>query len=198
MSSSNLHLLAQRSSGLLITKSDERFSAIFFKLYFDEKICPGSPCSGSPTFNARFSVFEESSLTSYIVCKADSSNTSPNPTSFFLVQVDPNTGAVSSSIKTTKPTWYYCMDVVALSSIKAAILTLARDGRFSIFIMDFTIGLSTETQSTQLYTKILLGDLDTKPAGQFYKLDSASSTAYTEVVITGFSKGLATSSGGSD
>ena len=196
MSSSNLHLLAQRSSGLLITKSDERFSAIVFKLYFDETICPpGPPC---PTFNARFSVFEESSLTSYIVCKADSSNTSPNPTSFFLVQVDPNTGAVSSSIKTTKPTWYYCMDVVALSSKKAAILTMARDGRFSIFIMDFTLGSSTETQSTQQYTKILLGDLDTKPAGQFYKLDSASSTAYTEVVITGFSKGLATSSGGSD
>ncbi len=90
------------------------------------------------------------------------------------------------------------MDVVALSSKKAAILTLAADGRFSIFIMDFTLGSSTETQSTQLYTKILLGNLDTKPAGQFYKLDSTSSSIYTEAVITGFSKGLATSSGGSD
>ncbi len=166
MSSSNLHLLAQRSSGLLITKSDERFSAIVFKLYFDETICPPSPpCPSSPPFNARFSVFEESSLTSYIICKADSSNTSRNPTSFFLIQVDPSSGAVSSSIKTTKAIWYYCMDVVALSSKKAAILTLAADGRFSIFIMDFTLGSSTETLSTQLYTKILLGNLDTKPAG---------------------------------
>jgi hypothetical protein len=165
MSSSNLHLLAQRSSGLLITKSDEKFSAIVFKLYFDETNCaPNTTCPSSPTFNARFSVFEESSLTSYIVCKAES-NPSPNPTSFFLVQVDPNSGAVSSSIKTTKAIWYYCMDVVALSSKKAAILTLAADGRFSIFIMDFTLGSSTETKSTQLYTKILLGNLDTKPAG---------------------------------
>ncbi len=189
-------MLAQRQSGLLITKSDERFSAIVFKLYFDETICATPTCSSPSTFNARFSVFEESSLTSYIVCKADSSNTSKNPTSFFLVQVDPNTGAVSSSIKTTKAIWYYCMDVIALSSKKAAVLTLAADGRFSIFIMDFTLGSSTETQSTQLYTKILLGSLDTKPAGQFYKLDSASSSIYTEVIITGFSKGLATSSGG--
>ena len=149
MSSSNLHLLAQRSSGLLITKSDERFSAIVFKLHFDEKICSPGPCSpSSTTFNARFSVFEDSSLTSYIVCKADSSNTSTKPTSFFLVLVDPNSGDVSSSIKTTKTTWHYCMDVVALSSKKAAILTMTAAGRFSIFIMDFTLGSSTETQST--------------------------------------------------
>ncbi len=93
-------------------------------------------------------MFEESSVTSYILCKADGSNTSVNPTSFFLIQVDSNTGDVSSSIKTTTTTWYYCMDVIALSSKKAAILTLANSGTVSIFIMDFTLGSSTETQST--------------------------------------------------
>lgn len=90
------------------------------------------------------------------------------------------------------------MDVVALSSKKAAILTLTAAGRFSIFIMDFTLGSSTETQSTYTYPQILLDDLSVKPAGQFYKLDSISSAIYTEAVITGYSKGFATSSGGSD
>ena len=93
-------------------------------------------------------MFEDSSVTSYIVCNADSSSASVNPTSFFLLQVDSTTGAVSSSIKVTKTLWYYCMDVVSLSSTKAAILTLTNSGTISIFIMDFTLGSSTETQSS--------------------------------------------------
>ena len=44
---------------------------------------------------------------------------------------------------------------------------------------------------------ILLNDL-TKTSGKFYKLDSASSAFYNEAVITGYSKGFATSPGGSD
>ena len=40
------------------------------------------------------------------------------------------------------------MDVVSLSSTKAAILTLTNSGTISIFIMDFTLGSSTETQSS--------------------------------------------------
>ena len=64
--------------------------------------------------------------------------------------------------------------------------------------MDFTLGSNTETQSTYTYPQILLDDLSVKPAGQFYKLDSTSSAIYTEAVITGYSKGFATSPGGSD
>ena len=149
--------------------------AIIFQIYFDQAIAtpcptPPTPCPStpaSPNFNARFSVFEESSLTSYIVCKADSSNTSVNPTSIFLLQVNPSTGTISSSIKTTKTTWYYCMDVVALSSKKAAILTMTAAGRFSIFIINNIQPLSPSTDIHGFYPRLKYRDLEHSTLHQY-------------------------------